>query len=347
LVLAMDLDPDPLRTRMRQAVAARDLAVMRELTAKERLSELEPGSIFVLSAELWGGGEEANQPEVFGILEHGRRLYPGDFVLQAVLGFFYQSAARFEPALDCRRIAAGLRPGDLNARVAVGESQVFAGLPADAAATLQTCVTLDPANAKASYFLGAAQTLLGDHAGALASFSRHPEIATNPAWKADLHVAQFYNGLLSREEIERRIGKEVLPNSVATYLCGLVDHPDPEQRNPELVVRVIEERRSSLSIYRWTYVLEAIARVRLEDWDGAQAAIEHRYELPYIMLMTPMAYDFLRSRIHSGLGRTAEARASYERAMVEWKQQTAGDPAAWERSDAMRWRREAEAALSK
>ena len=33
--------------------------------------------------------------------------------------------------------------------------------------------------------------------------------------------------------------------------------------------------------------------------------------------------------------------------MVAWDEQTRYDPDAWERSDAMRWRREAEAVLAK
>jgi hypothetical protein len=63
--------------------------------------------------------------------------------------------------------------------------------------------------------------------------------------------------------------------------------------------------------------------------------------------MTPVCYDFMRSLILSHLGRDVESRAYYERAMVEWEKLTGGNPAAWERSDAMRWRREAEAVLAK
>jgi hypothetical protein len=33
--------------------------------------------------------------------------------------------------------------------------------------------------------------------------------------------------------------------------------------------------------------------------------------------------------------------------MAEWDVQTRGDPAAWERSDVMRWRKEADVAMAK
>ena len=98
---------------------------------------------------------------------------------------------------------------------------------------------------------------------------------------------------------------------------------------------------------RWRYVVEAIARLEVGDPAGALAAIEHRYQLPWIMVMTPMAYDFLRSVIYSELERDVEARACYERGMAQWQEETVNEPEAWERSDAMRWRRRAEAALAK
>ena len=45
------------------------------------------------------------------------------------------------------------------------------------------------------------------------------------------------------------------------------------------------------------------------------------------------------------LRREGEAREAYARGMAVWEARTAGNPAAWERSDVMRWRRAAEEAL--
>ena len=89
------------------------------------------------------------------------------------------------------------------------------------------------------------------------------------------------------------------------------------------------------------------ARVRQEDWAGAHAAIDGRYRLPRLMILSPMGHGFLRSRICSRLGRDQEARVHYGRGFMTWEDGTRVDPAAWERSDAMRWKREAEAALER
>ena len=346
-LLGMDLDPDPVRKRMREAIAAHDSTVMLELTSPANLPRLTPGSIFVLSAELWGADDGSHRPDVFRILQQALRLHPGDFVLQAVTGTYYQAAGDFESALACRNAAMGLRPNDFAARVKLGETLYFLGRLTDTRALMQACVETDATSVEANDLLGLAQIQLGDYAGGLASFSRTPDFRNDPGTLADLNMAQFLNGILTREQLARLIESEVTPAVLATYFLALLEHPDRKQRDPELVLRTLEERASLIGNARFRFVIEALARVRLEDWPGALAAIEHRYQRPYIVVLTPMAYDFLRSLIYSHLERHDEARACYERAMVVWEQQTAGNAAAWEHSDAMRWRREAEAVLAK
>ncbi|MEO6707951.1 MAG: hypothetical protein ABI054_12515, partial [Planctomycetota bacterium] len=82
-VLALDLDPDPLRARMREAIAAHALPAMLELTSPEGLKQFEPGSIFVLSAAIWEGFPERKQ-DVYRIFEQALQQHPGDFALQSV-----------------------------------------------------------------------------------------------------------------------------------------------------------------------------------------------------------------------------------------------------------------------
>jgi tetratricopeptide (TPR) repeat protein/tRNA A-37 threonylcarbamoyl transferase component Bud32 len=344
--LAMDLDPEPARNRMREAIAARDLAVMLELASPENLPKLGPGSIFVLSAALWDGYPD-RKSDVYRMYDQALPLYPADYVLQAVAGVVYEAGGRYEEALACRTAALSLRPKDLSARQKLADSQYFLGRFTESAATLRICLAMDPANREAHYTLGSVQTLLGDQAGALASYAHVPGIENDPNWHADFRQSQFYNGQLTREQFERELAFEPLPAALVVYLYALVDHPDPKQRDPELVLRTLAEKASSLTTYRWPAVVETVARVRLGDWPGALAAIDGRYNPPQAMILSPMAYEFLRSLIYSHLGRDDEARACHQRGMLAWEQRTRADPAGWERSDAMRWRREAEAVLAK
>ncbi len=346
-VLAKDLDPDPVRMRLREAIAEHDLAVMRELASPENLAKLEPGSIFVLSAELWGDASAERQAEVFRILDQARRLYPGDFVLQAAAGYFYQSGNRFDAALACRSAALAVRPGDIATRVKVAESLLWLGRLPDAVATLRVCTAADPLNMEANDLLGVTQMLLGDRAGALASLSRTPEIAADPNMAPDLLIAQFYNGVITRAEFERHAETEFAPILLGQYLYALVDHPDPAQRDPEFVLRRLTTEAALLADFRWPGTVEIVARMRLEDWAGALEAFENRFRPQFLMLVTPLSYEFMRALVYAHLGRENEARQAYRRGTLAWDDWTRDQAAAWEHSDAMRWRRAAEAALAK
>ena len=65
------------------------------------------------------------------------------------------------------------------------------------------------------------------------------------------------------------------------------------------------------------------------------------------MLVTPMSYEFMRALIYAHLGRPDEARQAHRRGMLAWDDWTRDQPSAWEHSDAMRWRRAAEAVLAR
>ncbi len=345
-LLAMDLDPEPVRSRMRQAIAANDVDVMLELTAPDNLRRLEPGSIFVVSAALWDGFPE-RRPDVYRIYDQALRLYPGDYVLQAVGGVIYQDAGRAEAALTCRAAALSLRPGDITAQLAMANAMQLLGHLADADGAFRACIAAAPSNAEAYYGIGTVQTLLGDHAGALKSLTRSLELEENADRRVDFEVSRYYLGLNTPADIERMLAIATSSYNGATLLYALLDHPDPKQRDPELVLRSLQGIAAPYSGESWFFVVEAVANVRAEDWPGALAAMEGHYQPPDVLLLTPMAYDFLRSLIYSKLGRDGEARECYTRGMAEWNDETGGNPSAWERSDVMRWRRAAEAVLAK
>ncbi|HVS19837.1 MAG TPA: hypothetical protein VMT18_14625 [Planctomycetota bacterium] len=65
-----------------------------------------------------------------------------------------------------------------------------------------------------------------------------------------------------------------------------------------------------------------------------------------MLFMTPNALEFLRALVQTELWNSAAAEESYARGMTGWRRHTAGSVEAWERSDVMRWRRAAEAALA-
>ncbi len=345
-MLAMDLDPDPERARMREAISGHDRDVMLELTSAENLKKLEPGSISVLCAELWGNDAKQHE-EVLAIFGRALQLYPGDFVLQAFAGAFYQQALEFESALSCRAAALSLRPADPVARADLAESLVYLGRLNEAQTSLSACLASDPANVSALYLLGAVEVELGDYAGALASLSRSRAIESDAYLHPMLHLAQFYAGAMARDAFEANVPAEVFTDNIGLYLLGLVEHPDPGLRDPAFVLRTLQERATELSNARWRPAVEAIAHARLEHWEDALAALGPRDRRSGLPIPSATTLEFLRTLVLARLGRAGEARLCYERGMAEFEHAASGRPGAWEHSDAMRWRREAEAEMKK
>ena len=90
---------------------------------------------------------------------------------------------------------------------------------------------------------------------------------------------------------------------------------------------------------------KVIARVRLEDWQGADEALARFDTRTEFLVVTPLCLHFLRALIHQELGRHEAARECYARGLEGWLQVVGTDDAAWKHSDVQRWRTAAERAM--
>jgi serine/threonine-protein kinase len=344
LYLAMDLDPDPDRLKLRHAIFDNDLAQLLELAAPENLPKLAAGSIFVLSAALYDTFPQ-QRPVVYRMYDQALALFPGDYVLQSGGGFLYQQLGRNEAALLCRTTALGLRPGDVGAHVRVGESLYFLGRLTDALNAFDACIAAEPGRAVAHYDRALCLMNLGDYEGAFSGLSKALALEDNADWRCDLLTARYWTGRASKDAVLAALANETKPLAFATELFALIDAPDPARRDPQLALDKLRSVGGGEA--EWNYILRTVASIHLGDWAAARAALEDQYGLPSLIFVTPMGFDFIRSLVDSHLGLTGEARECYARGMAEWKVQTSGNVDAWARSDVMRWRREAEAALAK
>ena len=338
--LAMDLDPEPMRMRLRQAIQDADLDVLLELAEPENLPDLAPGSIWVLGSTLWRG-YPMQRPVVYRMYDHALHLYPDDFVLQFIGGVLYGNASRQADALRCWGAAMGLRPGNANVRWRMAESLFFSGQMTEALGAYRAAIEIDPELAGAYYGAGMSLYQLGDYVGALGLIERALELGEDAGFRADLDCARFMTGAIDKDEIVALLHDTTDPMLVSTYAWALVDHSDPRQREPELVLDVI----ASAPDLGANHIIEAVARIRLQDWEGALAALHGHYGPSSFLVITPGALDFIRALIYAELGQATAARDTYDRAMAGWDALTGGQPEAWERSDVMHWRRAAESVL--
>jgi eukaryotic-like serine/threonine-protein kinase len=343
-VLAMDLDPDADRLRLREAIQQDDLSALLELAAPENLGNLPPGSIWVLSATLWDRYPE-HRPDVYRMFDQALYLYPNDYVLQSVGAMIYRMVGRKEATLACRTAAFSLQPENVQARYDLADSLFFAGRMVDALGVYLACTARSPKSALAWNGLGWTQFQLGDFAGATASFQKAAELDANPQFASDLEGARYMSGLGTKAAMEDLARSSVVANEALNYCLALADAPDGERRNPELAIARVRDETFAEVYAKVGSVIEAIARVHLEDYQGALEALQHFDPKSDYLILTPLAFPFLRALIYARLGQQGTARECYARGMEGWSQLVGNEEAGWERSDIKRWRTAAEQAL--
>jgi serine/threonine-protein kinase len=342
--LAMDLDPDPERMRLRKAILENDMDTLLGMAEPENLPKLGPGSIWVLSAAIWDRFQ-AKRPVVYRMYDQARHLYPNDYVLQSVGALIYNLAGRFEDYLACRTAAVALRPNDATARAGLVDALFFVGRLTEAEAASRACVASFPMNADGHYNRGMVLEQLGDYAGALASVTRSLELQDDPQRRSDLVCLRYRQGMGEKKELVDALQHEGDALAVVAYMYTLLD-VEPARRDPAVVLKGFEENPAATNA-EWRWLVEAVARIRSSDWEGAQRCLGEHFTPPATILLSPGAFDFVRAVVHANLGQKEAARECYARGMASWNALTGGNPAAWERSDVMRWRREAEEALAK
>ena len=346
LALAMDLDPEPQRTRLRQAVQAGDLPTLLELAAPDSLGRLPPGSIWVLGSCLWDR-HLPNRPDVIRMFDQALDLYPDDFVLQSVGAMFYNAVGRVDAVLACRAAAFSLQPANHKALLLLCETMSFRGRMVKALALARTAIARMPTDGAAHSLAGWASFQLGAFEDAVASFQKAVELENQPNWHSDLLTARYYAGLASKEELLRALAITVVPEHQLSYAQALADCPDPERRDPRTAITTVTDPALSELYPPAGSLIEGLAKVRLEDWQGAHEALQRFVPSGDILVVTPQAVPFLRALIHQKLGHAEAARECFARGLEDWTQLVGDDQQAWKDSDVQRWRTAAEAAMGR
>ncbi|MEX1024921.1 MAG: serine/threonine protein kinase [Planctomycetota bacterium] len=124
--LAMDLDPDPVRMEMREAIREGRRDALLSLARPETLDRMSAGSVFVLSSAIWDMYPE-DRDVVYRSYDRALPFHPDDYVLQSVGGMIYLRSGRHEVSLACRTAALSQRPDDIGARKQLAAGLLFRG----------------------------------------------------------------------------------------------------------------------------------------------------------------------------------------------------------------------------
>ena len=112
-LLADELDPDPQRTALRTAMAARDLDVLRAFVDSERLEQLSPATLRLVAHAMEVAGDTGRQIEV---LSRAQKVHRQDFLTNLQLARMLVRADRIEEALPYYEVALALRPDSVETR---------------------------------------------------------------------------------------------------------------------------------------------------------------------------------------------------------------------------------------
>jgi serine/threonine protein kinase/predicted negative regulator of RcsB-dependent stress response len=342
--LAMDLDDDPTRMEMREAIAARDKDTLIELSRREVLETLSPASIFVLASAIWSMFPE-ERAEVYRIYDIALPLHPDDYVLQSIGGNLYRGVGRFHASLACRFAALSQRPDDLRARRAVAGSLLFIGHLQDCLNAADACLKQDPNDAETLYTKSMALLQLGHHEEALRTIELSLAQSEDANRRADELVNRYFLGLESLEEVRRQARASRDELVIATLAFALVEHPDPAQRDAPLVLELLEQNSMLFRETSWLWLLETLAYMQLEDWEAARASMSGQYEPVQIAFFVPPVYSSVRATVYAKVGEANIAREAYERGLAESRELTGANETGWGRSDIVRWRARAAAAI--
>ncbi len=346
--LAMDLDPDPTRVEMREAIANQDKNKMLALAASDKLDRLPAGSIWVLSSALWDMYPE-ERPAVYRMYDRALPLHPDDYVLQSIGGRIYGEIGRHESALACRTAALSQRPKDVTAHLGRADALLFLGRLTECEFAARACIAREPGTFEGHYVLSMALLQLGQYEHALRSIERSLEIRDIPNVRSDELVNRYFLGLVSREDFVREVEISGDPLILATLLFALLEHPNAAMRDPALVLERLEDARTGLQDrgQGWVWLLATLAYAELGEWESAEQEMTGRYEPLGISFFAPPVLTFLRAVVYANGGREDAALECYERGLAEATRLMGKEESGWERSDVVRWRAKAAAALGR
>jgi len=348
--LALDVDPDPGRAEVRQAILAGDYDGLKALAASARERGFLPETQFSIFSALYSLAESRNRQDRApsgDIFKVTGGLYPDDFLMNCVEAMILRRDQLHSRALPALRAAVALRPQNARVRFYLGQSLAIAAESSRALPILETAGELGFDEGEIAYWRGLVLWDLGRFAESEAELGHAAELAPENRGRQIDHLgSQFLAGQVSRDDFVAAM--EALdrptPGELLTLANGLLDRPGATHEDAQLVLDTC--RRVRAMNFDDPYLFEAMIESLLEVGDCADVLTEiERWQS--MGLGEGLGQDAIvaaaRARCHARNGNRADARLELELARKKVEQLTAGDATTWERSRVVRHLRKAEA----
>ncbi len=347
--LAADLDPDPRRLELRDALLAGDRVSLSALAESTQVQALPPSTLWMLSMALI---DLEDGPPASRLLERAVRWYPNDYRLRVASGIACEFRERSDLALEHYATALGLRPENRFMRLIVARNLLECGLLPAAMRAARAALEDDPQPDEAT-LESAHRTLadccyfLGDFKAAAEHFQARLDLNASDleAW-AMLQSSLFSAGELPVERL-REAFESNPRSSLATRFILALSLADPSpgvSGDPELALSILEPQ-SALGDFRTdfarTFCFLSLGRTQdalrlLRELHGRSGWLR-RDIAGYLAAAT--------ARAHALAGDVQAAGIWLEAARNQFALLAEGEPQAWERSIFATQLRAAEAAL--
>ena len=173
------------------------------------------------------------------------------------------------------------------------------------------------------------------------------EIRDSVDIRADLLVNRYFLGLEDKVTYLPELGIHSLPTILGTLAFGLLEHPNPDLRAPQEVLRRFEEASASLEGQGWVWIVKVLAHIDLGEWEAAEIAMSRRYERPTLSFFAPPVLTFMRAVVYANRNSMDAALECFERGLAEAEHLIGSDEEGWRRSDLVRWREKAREAVGR
>jgi Flp pilus assembly protein TadD len=180
LAVARAADPDPWRTKIRDAIAREDRRALKQLAASRSVCMVPPVEVVSLAGHLAEGGE---LDRATSLLRQAQAEHPEDFWINHTLGYYLgnRPAPRWDEAIPYFRVVVALRPDSPGARVNLGIALAGKGRLDDAGNSFRRAIQLKPDCAEAYHPFGLALHKQGRLNQAVAALRRLVELRRESA----------------------------------------------------------------------------------------------------------------------------------------------------------------------
>jgi len=314
--LAADLDPDPTRLFLREALMERDAESLRRMALDPATLELEASTLLVLGKALrdlrFALGDISFATLALALFSDATGLYPGDLRLRVSAALVANDLELWEIGLRHASAAAAIEPG--SRALAIAEARLLNRLDRHPAAlrSVDRVLASNPDDQQARALAGISHFTLGEYERAFGYLESFAGVAAGETGtRIVLEGCRYLTGRIDVRTLDQRLVAIGGPSARLMSAHMMLLLPE-EERDLALVARILAEAPKVQAVpeIEWVRLLIEGLLALLED--RPEDALRISKELARLRGLSPLQLaqaDLMEVEALAQLGRLDEAKA--------------------------------------